>query len=181
MRTEKIISANSMEHHTKNQQPRYGTSLDDHLDLKKKIHSVSSFFNKNTSIKKPIHTQQEIRELRANQRDKPQSFFKKLSSMYLKDAKNLGYTWRDLVKKDTRQNIINEINQYDSIWKQIVHKAKLDTFADKMQIKYKMDQYRDQYIKSYPIIPITIKDARTHELLLTNDKNKHKKIIHVVI
>ena len=73
----------------------------------------------------------------------PNNFFQKLSSKYYKDAKLLGYTWLDLIRKDTRQRIINEIHQYRSAWDQILYKAKLDTFADKMQIKYKMDQYKD--------------------------------------
>ena len=74
----------------------------------------------------------------------PNNFFQKLSSKYYKDAKLLGYTWLDLIRKDTRQRIINEIHQYRSAWDQILYKAKLDTFADKMQIKYKMDQYTNQ-------------------------------------
>ena len=76
----------------------------------------------------------------------PNNFFQKLSSKYYKDAKSLGYTWLDLIRKDTRQRIINEIHQYRSAWDQILYKAKLDTFADKMQMKYKMDQYKDSPI-----------------------------------
>ena len=30
------------------------------------------------------------------------NFFKQLSTRYLKDAKILGYTWMDLLKKETR-------------------------------------------------------------------------------
>ena len=36
------------------------------------------------------------------------NFFKKLSK-YNKEARTLGYKWKDLIKKDTRQKIINEI------------------------------------------------------------------------
>ena len=39
------------------------------------------------------------------------SFLKRLSS-YLTDAKKIGYTWRDLVKKATRQNVINKVQKY---------------------------------------------------------------------
>ena len=36
------------------------------------------------------------------------NFLKKLSK-YNKEARVLGYKWKDLIKKDTRQKIINEI------------------------------------------------------------------------
>ena len=138
--------------------------------------------------KEPIYTNKEKIFISSNNihmnNNKSQSFFKRLSVLYQKYGKKLGYKWLDFVKKSTRQAILDKINRYDQAWKQILHKAKLDTFADQMKIKYKMDQYKDQsktkhktdrYIKSYPMIPITIKDARTHELLLSNNKNKHKK------
>ena len=37
------------------------------------------------------------------------NFFKQLSTNYLKDAKKLGYTWKDLVKKATRSKVINKV------------------------------------------------------------------------
>ena len=94
--------------------------------------------------------------------NKKMNFMQNLSSTYLKDAKQLGYTWRDLVKKDTRQNVINEINQYNSIRRKIMRKAKLDTFSDQMRIKYEMDQYKDTMKK---------KDVRNDELSLSNEFN----------
>ena len=39
------------------------------------------------------------------------SFFKRLST-YLDDAKKLGFTWRDLLRRGTRQNVINDIQRY---------------------------------------------------------------------
>ena len=36
------------------------------------------------------------------------NFFKELSK-YNKEAKSLGYKWKDLIKRETRQKIINEI------------------------------------------------------------------------
>ena len=34
---------------------------------------------------------------------------KQLSTCYLNDAKSLGYTWMDLIKKETRQEVINKV------------------------------------------------------------------------
>ena len=35
-----------------------------------------------------------------------------LSTRYLKDAKRLGYTWTDLLKKDARQKVIDKVQTY---------------------------------------------------------------------
>ena len=40
------------------------------------------------------------------------NFFKQLSTRYLKDAKILGYTWMDLLKRGTRQKVINKVQKY---------------------------------------------------------------------
>ena len=117
--------------------------------------------------------------------NKPMSFLKYLSSIY-PDAKRLGYSWRDLVSKNTRDDVIIKVNKYKAdqlVLKQIKEKANIDTNSDLKRIEkmlnYRPDlnniTYQDQYIKSYPKIPITIKDARTNELLLSNNKDKHKK------
>ena len=37
------------------------------------------------------------------------NFLKQLSTRYLNDAKSLGYTWMDLIKKETRQEVINKV------------------------------------------------------------------------
>ena len=37
------------------------------------------------------------------------NFLKQLSTRYYKDAEILGYTWIDLVKKATRQKVINKV------------------------------------------------------------------------
>ena len=42
------------------------------------------------------------------------NFFKKLSQ-YNKEARKLGYKWKDLIKKESRQKIINEIKNQRKI------------------------------------------------------------------
>ena len=42
------------------------------------------------------------------------NFQKQLSNRYLKDAKILGYTWMDLLKRVTRQKVINKVIKYKS-------------------------------------------------------------------
>ena len=37
------------------------------------------------------------------------NFLKQLSTQYYKDAKKLGYTWIDLLKKETRQKAIRKV------------------------------------------------------------------------
>ncbi|KAL9966658.1 hypothetical protein ACROYT_G024769, partial [Oculina patagonica] len=52
----------------------------------------------------PINKSKPIRKTNDN--------LKQLSNSYLSDAKKIGYTWMDLVKKATRQKVINEIQKY---------------------------------------------------------------------
>ena len=40
------------------------------------------------------------------------NFFQRLSTRYLNDAKTLGYTWMDLLKKETRQKVIKKVKRY---------------------------------------------------------------------
>ena len=129
-----------------------------------------------------IYTKNDKKIISTNSIIKPMSFLKKLSNKYLKNAKKLGYSWRDLIRKDTRQLVINKINQNNQTWKQILHKAKIDTYSDQMRIKYEldkpkvnMDQYKEQYIEQYNEIPYTIKDARKSELSMSNAKDRNKK------
>ena len=42
------------------------------------------------------------------------NFLKKLSTRYLEDAKILGYTWMDLLRKATRQKIINKVKKHQN-------------------------------------------------------------------
>ena len=54
------------------------------------------------------------------------NFLKDLSTRYYKDAKQLNYTWMDLVKKTTRQKVIDDVQLF-----QMIKKAKKDTIKNK--------------------------------------------------
>ena len=53
------------------------------------------------------------------------SFLKDLSTRYYKDAKQLNYTWMDLVKKTTREKVIDDFRLFKNI--KIMNKAEEDT------------------------------------------------------
>ena len=57
------------------------------------------------------------------------SFLKDLSTRYYKDAKQLNYTWMDLVKKITRQKVIDDVQLFQI--KKMIKKAKKDTIKNK--------------------------------------------------
>ena len=58
------------------------------------------------------------------------SFLQDLSKRYYKDAKELNYTWMDLVKKEKRNQVIKNINTFKKI-KKIHNKAKLESIKNK--------------------------------------------------
>ena len=50
------------------------------------------------------------------------NFFKQLSTRYYNDAQTLNHTWMDLVKKTTRQKVIDDVIRFQNIkkiWKQL--------------------------------------------------------------
>ena len=53
------------------------------------------------------------------------NFFKDLSTRYLKDAKKLGYTWRQLLKKETRGEVIDKVIKQKMT--ESINKAKKDS------------------------------------------------------
>ena len=56
-------------------------------------------------------------------------FLKDLSTRYYSDAKTLNYTWMDLVKKTTRQKVIDDVQLFQI--KKMIKKAKKDTIKNK--------------------------------------------------
>ena len=70
------------------------------------------------------------------------SFLKRLSS-YLADAKKIGYTWRDLVKKATRQNVINKVQKYknDKILYEAI-KARVDGAQKGLRLQQMEDEVK---------------------------------------
>ena len=61
------------------------------------------------------------------------SFLKKLSNRYYNDAKLLGFTWLDLVRKSTRETTIKEVKQFRHI--KMINKAENDTIINKIRNK----------------------------------------------
>ena len=57
--------------------------------------------------------------------------YKEISSQYFNDAKRLGYTWKNLINKKTRDNVINEVINFRMT--EAIEKAKQDS---KKQAKY---------------------------------------------
>ena len=58
------------------------------------------------------------------------NFSKQLSTRYLKDAKILGYTWMDLLRRITRQKVINQVIKYRI--DNAIYKAKKDLIDDEI-------------------------------------------------
>ena len=62
------------------------------------------------------------------------NFLKDLSTRYYKDAKQLNYTWMDLVKKTTREKVIDDVRLFKNI--KMINKAEEDTKKVKSGTKY---------------------------------------------
>ena len=61
------------------------------------------------------------------------SYLKLLSNRYYNDARTLNYTWMDLVKKATRQKVIDEVQRFQLI--KMINKAEEDTIMNKIRDK----------------------------------------------
>ena len=68
------------------------------------------------------------------------NFLKFLSTRYYKIAKKLGYTWSDLVKKTTRQKVIDDVELYQRI--EIINKHEQDTIINKIRNKQYIEQLK---------------------------------------
>ena len=76
-------------------------------------------------------------------------FLKDLSRRYYKDAKTLNYTWMDLVKKTTRQKVIDYVKTFQNINK-IIKKAKIETKKNKQKdkkLKEMEDEVKREHVK----------------------------------
>ena len=62
------------------------------------------------------------------------SFLKNLSEQFYQDAKQLNYTWMDLVKKTTRDKAIDDVRLLKNI--KMINKAEEDTKKVKSGTKY---------------------------------------------
>ena len=76
------------------------------------------------------------------------NFFKDLSTRYYKDARRLNYTWMDLVKKTTRQKVIDDVILFQNI--KMINKAEEDTIRNKIidkQLKKMEDEVKREHVK----------------------------------
>ena len=60
------------------------------------------------------------------------NLLKTLSTTYLQTAKKLDYKWLDLVRKSTRDNVINDVLKYENIHKDAIRKFKIRQKQDKI-------------------------------------------------
>lgn len=118
-----------------------------------------------------------------NQKAEPKAhekrqFFLKELSMYLKDAKRLGYHWIDLVKKSTRQNVINEVINYrfnkkiQDIENEKTKDRELDQKLDHIMTKH--DKIINKPIFKFPMIDMSVQSSRINEMRLSSDKDRNK-------
>ena len=62
------------------------------------------------------------------------NFLKELSTRYYQEAKTLNYTWMDLIKKTSRQKVIDDVTLFKNI--KMINKAEEDTKKIKTWTKY---------------------------------------------
>ena len=100
------------------------------------------------------------------------NFFKKLSK-YNEEARALGYKWKDLIKKETRQKIINEIETQREIKirvnKLIMENKELSDLVKKIDFRIKKtNKAFNNYTSTYSI-KVNFKDDPLKQLNNTKD------------
>ena len=114
-------------------------------EIKSNYQRPISVFERDGKIVSVYH-----RKPKNNKKINKSNLFQRLSSEYLKEARALGYNWSQLINKNTRDIIINEI------------------LLNRANIK------KEQYYEKYPKIKMSVKDARYHEMSLSTDNNRNK-------
>ena len=105
------------------------------------------------------------------------NFFKQLSNRYLKDAKKIGYTWIDLVKKITRQTVITKVQQYQNNTK-VINKAIKDTIKTGIndtkiqQIENEIKNEYNRLIRESNIRQMEDEIKKEHKRLIQQQKTK---------
>ena len=107
------------------------------------------------------------------------NFLKDLSTRYYKNAKQLNYTWMDLVKKTTRDKAIDDVKLFKNI--KIMNKAEEDTKKiknmDKIlkEIEYKVKRENVKIIKPKTQIKQVAKAlkgyTKSFEISIKNNKD----------
>ena len=94
------------------------------------------------------------------------NFFKQLSNRYYNDARTLNYTWMDLVKRTTRQKVIDEVKKFQHI--KVINKAEKDTIKNKIldkQFKEELKRINAEHDKIMKQQKTNIKIAQTAKAL----------------
>ena len=98
------------------------------------------------------------------------NFYKLLSSRYYNDAKKLGYTWMDLIKKTTREKVIAKVINYKMT--KTIHKAKKDIIKNAKRA-IRLQKTEDKIKREHEKIII-----REHEKI--NRKSKIKQVAKAI-
>ena len=115
------------------------------------------------------------------------NFFKQLSTRYYNDAQTLNHTWMDLVKKTTRQKVIDDVIRFQNI--KMINKAEEDTIRNKIidkqlkkmedEVKREHERIMKQQKPSTKIVP-TAKALRGHvESFIINIINNKDPLIQL--
>ena len=72
------------------------------------------------------------------------SFLKELSTYYYNDAKKLDYKWIDLVKKSTRQQVLDDVEKFQNM--KMINEARAQLERTKM-IDKELKQMKDEVRK----------------------------------
>ena len=73
-------------------------------------------------------------------------FLQQLSKLYYNEAKKLGYTWKDLLRKATRETVINKV--IENKFKKSIDKAKRDTLKQTIRHHALLKQKKEE-IKTF--------------------------------
>lgn len=102
------------------------------------------------------------------------NFLKRLSKHYLKDAKILGYTWMDLIRRVTRRKVINKVQKYKN--DKALNKAIKDTTDDAIRESHvwsKEDEVKREHerlVRESHFQNMKNKIKRKHERLIRRQK-----------
>ena len=94
------------------------------------------------------------------------NFFKELSNSYLKIAKKLGYTWRQLLKKETREEVINKVIKQKMT--ESIDKAKRDSIKQKIR-DFRLQKMEDE-IREFRLKQMEDEVKIEHERIMKQQK-----------
>ena len=107
------------------------------------------------------------------------SYLKLLSNRYYNDARTLNYTWMDLVKKATRQKVIDEVQRFQLI--KMINKAEEDTIMNKIrdkQFKQKLKKFKREHERIMKKQKPSIKIVKRAKAFKSSTESYEIKIIN---